>query len=150
MLSTEAGEQAMTRTSQLIVQRRQSFWLVLLGVPLLGFGALLFSPLGDFWNTTPYCPWNHRIGFTPQSCWVADEKDGRVLVQHADLDVNVEEVSIHQGGSTRWIAPPPLEGGRRDRLRFHPTDDRLLLLDGEPFPITPAAPTTDGRARYGR
>lgn len=39
-------------------------------------------------DATKYCPWSHHVSDL-SSCEVLDEANGRVLVQHADLDSNV-------------------------------------------------------------
>ena len=39
-------------------------------------------------DATEYCPWQHHLRDL-SACEVLDQRDGRVLVQHADLDTNI-------------------------------------------------------------
>lgn len=95
----------------------------------------------DFATTTRYCPWKHRWGFTPQVCKVKDVQGSRVLVEHANLDVNVLELSIYQAGRTTWIQHPNghvrhLSNKLDDNtIKFDLTDGRFLIVNGERFSI---------------
>lgn len=56
-------------------------------------------------HATPYCPWQHRFSDL-SACAVLDERDGRVLLQHADLDSNIYYIEIRQAGdSTTYDMP---------------------------------------------
>ena len=112
--------------------------LILFAVPAFAF----WVTQSDFASTTPYCPWGHRWGFTPQVCKVKDTQGARVLVEHANLDLNILELSIHEEGRTRWIQHPdgrvPRFSTKLDEniIKFDPNNKRMLLVNGDPFPIT--------------
>jgi hypothetical protein len=115
---------------------------VLFGVLVIGTLALFWARYSDFASTPQYCPWNHRIGFSPWVCKVKDTQGGRVLVEHANLDTGRLELSIEHDGASHWIQHP--EGHvtqfsnalDENKIGFDPADWNSLIVNGEKFPIT--------------
>ena len=103
---------------------------------------VLWFHYSDFSTTTSYCPWGHRIGFGPWVCRFQDTKGSRVLVEHANLDINKLELSIEDHGVRHWIQHP--NGRVRDfspaldqnTIKFDPVDPNLLIVNGERFQVT--------------
>lgn len=82
-------------------------------VLLLGCGAtVLISIVGVIAlrlimsDATPYCPWQHHISDL-SSCEVLDKRDGRVLLQHADLDTNIYYLEIVEDLGQRRVFQLP-------------------------------------------
>jgi hypothetical protein len=113
-----------------------------IAVVMLLAAAIVFAPGSDFWTTTSYCPWNHRIGYTPRVCKVKDRDGGRVLVEHANLDSNQLQLSITQEGRRMWIRYPDKDVMNlsnsldENKILFDDRDKNLLSVNGERFPIT--------------
>ena len=53
---------------------------------------------------TVYCDNHHRSDLT--TCCILDEREGRVLVQHSDLDFNIFFLEIVDGDTRREFAMP--------------------------------------------
>lgn len=115
---------------------------------LLLCSLLLLVPIGDFWvhnsdfaTTTKYCPWSHRVGFGPWVCKVKDARNGRIVVEHAQLSDNRLELSIRQDGHTRWVQHPDGHVANfspaldRNSIILDEGDPGLLIVNGERFPI---------------
>lgn len=62
-------------------------------VAVIAFGLIMS-------DATSYCPWQHHLNDL-SSCEVLDERDGRVLLQHADLDSNIYYLEIVEGSGDR-------------------------------------------------
>jgi hypothetical protein len=75
------------------------------------------------------------------SCRVADRADGRILVEHVELDSNFYQLSVTEGRKRIWIEHPLhiiplLPHVHEDSIRFDRTDKSYLLVNGIRFPIT--------------
>ncbi len=105
----------------------------------------VFAPGSDFWTTTAYCPWSHRIGYKPWVCKVRDRDPNRVLVKHANLDSNKLQLSITQRGGRTWIEHPDghvkefSNDLKANTIIFDRQDMNFLLVNGERFAITLAS-----------
>lgn len=84
-------------------------------------------------HSTEYCPWSHRISDS-SSCVVLDRADGRVLIEHGDLDTNRYYLEIRSGRSSEEFEVPP---GLPSQI---PGDVKVSLVTG----------TTDEIAFAGR
>ena len=118
-------------------------WITRLAVSIVVVaGAVFWARESDFATSTRYCPWNHRVGFAPWVCKVKDMQGGKVLVEHADLDVNRMELSIYDNGRVRWIQHPDGHvtkfSNRLDEntIRFDQPNSSFLVVNKERFPIT--------------
>ncbi len=99
--------------------------------------GLCIVALFGFWmwasRTTPYCPWRHEI-HDLASCAVLDADGERVLIQHAELDINVYYLEIRHGEDSRYFRMPESitqlapQGYRAELV---PDSDSEILLNGE-------------------
>ncbi len=111
-------------------------------VLIVGLLAMFWVRYSDFATTTRYCPWSHRLGFSPWVCKVKDVRDGRILVHHAQLDTGRLELSIEEKGLHHWIQHPEghvalfFDALDQNSITFDGTDQNFLVVNGERFPIT--------------
>lgn len=94
--------------------------------------ALLASPFIAFIvhyeinsrSRTPYCDRHARSDLT--ACDILDERDGRILIEHADLDFNIYYFEIIDGDERREYALHP------HITRLVPNGYAARLVPGEP------------------
>ncbi len=113
-----------------MIGRRMALLAVVLGVLI---PAVMFVPGYMAGTHTRYCPLAHRVSGTA-ACAVLDSRDGRVLVQHADLDTHENYLELRDaGGSQLYQLPVPgsavAPGGYSAQLI--PGGGDLVIIDGE-------------------
>ena len=114
---------------------------------IAGAVALLFAawvvvilPFARMGHSTPYCPIGHRI-FGASSCAVLDADGRRLLIQHADLDLNVYYLEIREpDGGSRYFDYPISDGQLAPQgfsAALIPGSHSAILVDGHPFDLKP-------------
>lgn len=113
---------------------------------LLGFGAaiifltIIIFCLSYFLGThTKYCPLGHKISDT-SACVVLDRDVDRILIQHADLDINVYSLEIIEGNKSSFFKFPPFihqlaPNGYTASLIKNEND--TILIDGSRYSLEP-------------
>lgn len=111
--------------------------LVAVTIAILGVGASIWT-FGK-----PRCPGAHWLNFDV-TCRVTDVRsDSTYLIEYFDPDTNDLRLYIRQGGKDIQIEHPygkvkNFKNTVRDNeIKFNPRDDRTLLVNGEPFALTP-------------
>lgn len=74
--------------------------VVVIGAGLWIFDRFILRPM-----QTPYCDRHVRSDLC--TCCILDESDGRILVQHSDLDINMYYLEIIEGEMRLEFALPP-------------------------------------------
>ena len=86
-----------------------------------------------FSDATRYCPLQHKFSDLA-SCEVLDERGGRILLQHADLDINVYYIEIIEpDGRHREFELPDSIGQLAPQgysARLIAGEDHVILLNG--------------------
>ena len=122
---------------------RMALLAVVLGVLI---PAVVFVPGYLAGTHTAYCPLSHRLSDTA-ACAVLDSRDGRVLVQHADLDTNENYLELRdESGSRRYQLPVSVTAlapvGYSARLI--PGGGDLVIIDGERLRLVPLEFAAEG------
>ncbi len=119
---------------------RPSF--LVLGIICLLFFLIFLSLFGSgyFLGThTSYCPLRHKISDTAV-CVILHKDQKRILVQHADLDINEYFLEIFDGHRSHFFKMPSVisqlaPGGYKAELI--PGQTSTILINGKPVVLDP-------------
>ena len=106
----------------MIEKRKFIAWIIC--IPFISIFAILgFSFI--LGKHTKYCPYSHWIRDT-SSCFVLDERENKVLIQHADLDTDTNNyLKIREGSkSTLFTFPESV-------THYAPEGYKAALISGE-------------------
>ena len=91
----------------------------------------------------PGCAVTHWLN-PDVACQVLDvRRDGAYLVEYFNTDTNELRLYIQAGGREAEIEHPSVKvktfnpSLQENKIAFNPQDQRMLLVNGEAFPITP-------------
>ena len=91
-------------------------------------------------DATEYCPLVHKFSDL-SSCEVLDKHDGRVLLQHADLDINIYYIEIVEADGRRRTFELPASIGQLApqgySARLIPGQNAVILLNGRRTALKP-------------
>ncbi len=101
--------------------------------------AVVFVPGYLAGTHTDYCPLSHRISGTA-ACAVLDSRDGRVLVQHADLDTHENYLELRDESGARLYQLPVSVSAVAPvgySARLIPGGGDLVIIDGVRLRLVP-------------
>lgn len=123
-----------------MTNRQAIHWVVIaiVGGPLILVASCIACgyALSD---ATEFCPWSHKISDLAV-CRVLDQDGNRVLIQHADLDINIYYLEIIEGGrSTEYRLPSFITRLAPEgySARLIAGEDHKILIDGKIVELEP-------------
>ena len=106
----------------MVEKRKLIAWFIC--IPFIGiFAILAFSII--LGRHTKYCPYSHWLRNT-SSCFVLDERENKVLIQHADFDTDANNYMEIRGGSKSTLFTFP-----ESITEYAPEGYKAVLITGE-------------------